>query len=257
MHNGLSRKLEKLKSGRPVVALTAADYPMGRLLDEAGVDLILVGDSLGMVELGLPDTTEVTMDIMLHHTRSVARGVTEALLVADLPFDTINTPEEALANAKQLIQAGAEGVKLEGGREIGPTVLRITAEHIPVIGHIGMLPQRIREEGRYRIKGKTEQEASSLLEDARTLQEAGACALVLELVEPSLAGKITDSLHIPTIGIGSGARCGGQILVTHDLVGLFPWFRPRFATPRADLAGEIQRAAREFIEDVRHPPQPE
>ena len=238
-------------SGRRLAWLTAYDYPTARVLDGCGLDLLLVGDSLGMVVLGQPDTTQVTMADMLHHTRAVARGSEKTLIAADLPAGSCATPELAVKNSHLLREAGADLVKIEGGREILPMVQAIIAEGIPVIGHLGMLPQRVIEEGGYRIKGKSDTEAERLAADAQALAEAGVQALVLELVHAPLAAQITRAVPCPTIGIGSGKDCDGNILVFHDLVGLFPWFRPKFATPRADLAGEIERAVGEFAREVR------
>jgi 3-methyl-2-oxobutanoate hydroxymethyltransferase len=242
---------QKKAAGRKLATLTAYDYPMGRLLDELDLDLILVGDSLGMVVLGHPDTTEVTLGDMVHHTKAVARGVTKTLLVADLSAHSADSPEKAVKSAKELIAAGARAVKIEGGSEIVPIVKAIITESIPVLGHIGMLPQRVREEGGYKIKGKTPQQADRLLEDARALSEAGVFGIVAELVSPPLAEEISKSIPIPTIGIGSGEGCDGQILVTYDLLGLFPWFKPKFVQPKADLASEIRRAVGSYVEDVR------
>ena len=221
------------------------------MLDGCGLDLLLVGDSLGMVVLGQPDTTQVTMADMIHHTRAVARGSEKTLIAADLPAGSCATPDLAVKNSRLLREAGADLVKIEGGREILPMVQAIIAEGIPVIGHLGMLPQRVVEEGGYRIKGKSDTEAERLAADAQALAESGVQALVLELVHAPLAAQITRAVPCPTIGIGSGKDCDGNILVFHDLVGLFPWFRPKFATPRADLAGEIERAVGEFAREVR------
>jgi 3-methyl-2-oxobutanoate hydroxymethyltransferase len=237
--------------GHLFASLTAYDYPLGRLLDELDLDFILVGDSLGMVVLGHPDTTQVTLDHMAHHTRAVANGAKRTLIVADLPAHTADTPEAAVKNARILIKAGAGAVKLEGGVEMRPSIQAIIAEGIPVLGHIGMLPQRVREEGGYRIKGKTPQQAGQLLEDARTLDEAGVFAMVLELVSPTLAAEISREVQSPTIGIGSGQGCDGQILVTYDLLGMFPWFKPRFVTPKADLAAQIRSAVSEYVRETR------
>jgi 3-methyl-2-oxobutanoate hydroxymethyltransferase len=225
-----------------IPALTAYDYPMAKLLDECGVPFLLVGDSLGMVVLGYPDTTQVTMEDMLHHTRAAARGVNGALLGADLPFKSYETPESAVENARKLIAAGAQFVKAEGGRAILPQVQAILAAGIPFCGHLGMLPQHVLEEGGYRVKGKQDEEHRVLLEDARALAETGVFAIVLELVTPPVAKEISENISIPTIGIGSGTDCDGQILVTHDLIGTFPWFTPRFAKPRANCAAEIRTA---------------
>jgi 3-methyl-2-oxobutanoate hydroxymethyltransferase len=228
--------------GEKIAALTAYDYPMAKLLDEAGVPLVLVGDSLGMVVLGYPDTTHVTMLEMEHHVRAAARAKPNALLGADLPFKSYETVSSAVENARLLVAAGAEYVKAEGGKKILPQVKAIVAAGIPFCGHLGMLPQHVLEEGGYRIKGKIESEQQRLLEDARLLADAGAFAIVLELVTPPVTKELTEKLAIPTIGIGSGADCDGQILVIHDLVGLFPWFTPRFVKPKANCAAEIKTA---------------
>ena len=234
--------LRQSKGRFRIAALTAYDYPTARLLSEAGVHLILVGDSLGMVVLGYPDTTAVTMADMEHHTRAAARAQPQSLLAADMPFGSYRDASLAVANAARLIQAGAEAVKAEGGREMAEPFRAIREAGIPLIGHIGMLPQRIREEKRYRIKGRTEAEKTDLLSDAEFLAEAGAVAIVLELVDPPVAAEISQRIPVPTIGIGSGPDCDGQILVFNDLVGTFPWFTPRFVKPRLQ-AFELMRAA--------------
>ena len=238
-------------NGEKITALTAYDYPMGRLLDESGVDVILVGDSVGMVVLGYPDTTGVTMEEMIHHTRAVARGVTRALLVVDLPANSYRTPEEAVANSRRLVEAGARAVKLEGGEVMRGQIAAIVSEGIPVMAHLGMLPQSVREEGGYRIKGRSEEEARVLLEDGRAVQAAGAFAVVLEIVAPAAARRLSADLQIPTIGIGSGPDCDGQILVTYDLIGLFPWFQPKFVSPKAQTAGSIREAVAGYIAETR------
>jgi len=228
--------------GEKIAALTAYDFPMAKLLDECGVPMLLVGDSVGMVVLGYPDTTHVTMAEMEHHVRAAARAKTNALLGGDLPFKSYETVADALANAKRIVAAGAEYVKAEGGREILPQVKAIVAAGIPFCGHLGMLPQHVLEEGGYHIKGKKEEEHQRLLDDAKALAAAGAFAIVLELVTPPVAKEISQQIAVPTIGIGSGPDCDGQILVTHDLTGSFPWFTPKFAKPRANCAGEIRNA---------------
>lgn len=228
--------------GARIAALTAYDFPMAKLLDECDVPLLLVGDSVGMVVLGYPDTTHVTMAEMVHHTRAVARARTHALVGADLPFQSYATAAAAVANARQLAAAGAEFVKAEGGREILPQVQAILAAGIPFCGHLGMLPQHVLEEGGYHIKGKQDAEHQALIADARALAEAGAFAIVLELVAPPVARELSAQIAVPTIGIGSGPDCDGQILVTHDLTGSFPWFTPRFVKPRANCAGEVKSA---------------
>ncbi len=237
--------------GRKIAALTAYDYPTGRLLDESGIDLILVGDSLGMVVLGLPDTVDVTMDDMLHHTRAVARGVQRALLVADLPAHSYETADDALRNARRLMDAGAHAVKLEGGVAAQAQISAITSAGIPFLGHIGMLPQSVREIGGYKVYGRSEEGARALVEDGRAVEAAGAFGVVIELATPEAARAVTKALKIPTIGIGAGTDCDGQILVTHDLVGLFPWFRPKFVNPAAEIGAEIRAAAATYIARVR------
>jgi 3-methyl-2-oxobutanoate hydroxymethyltransferase len=240
--------------GEKVPVLTAYDYPLARLLDEAGVPVLLVGDSLGMVVLGYPDTTHVTMAEMEHHVRAVARAKPKALVVADLPYHSYQTPEQALENGRRLTAAGAEAVKLEGGVSQGPQIAALVKAGISVMGHLGMLPQSVKEEGGYKIKGKGLKERNQLLTDAQAITQAGVFAMVLELVTPPVAEAITASVTVPTIGIGSGSGCDGQVLVTHDLVGGFPWFKPKFAEPRATTGDEIRRAAREFCEGVTSPP---
>lgn len=242
--------IRMMKGREPIAALTAYDYPLAKLLDEAGVPFIHVGDTVGMVVLGYPDTTQVTMEEMEHHVRAVARARPTALIAADLPFQSYDTVESAVRNSRRLIAAGAEAVKAEGGREIFDQVRAIVREGIPYCGHIGMLPQHVKEEGGYRVKGKSESQRLSLLSDARALEEAGAFALVLEIVTPEAAQKITAALTIPTIGIGSGPNCDGQILVTHDLLGLFPWFTPRFVRPKLACAEQIRAAVREWKREL-------
>lgn len=253
--SALAGQFRALKSaGRKFATLTAYDYSLGRILDGLGLDFILVGDSVGMIQLGHPDTTQVTLEEMAHHVKAVAAGVTKTLLVADLPRGSYTTPGQARASAEHLSRMGAGAVKIEGGTEVIPQIRAILDSDIPVLGHLGMLPQRVREEGGYRIKGRKPEEAALLIEDARALDSAGAFGIVLELVTPPVAALVTQTVSIPTIGIGSGPDCDGQILVTHDLLGLFPWFRPRFVTPKADLAAEITRAVTEYIRDCRPNP---
>jgi 3-methyl-2-oxobutanoate hydroxymethyltransferase len=251
MVNLADKYREMKRRGEKITALTAYDYPTARLLDESGIDIILVGDSLGMVVLGYEDTTQVTLDEMLHHTRAAARGVKSALLVGDMPIHTFDTPDEAVATAKKFIEAGAQAVKLEGGVSHAAHIAAITRAGIPFMAHIGMLPQQVREQGGYKVKGKTQSEAGALIADARAVEKAGAFSVVLEIVLPETAKQITNAISIPTIGIGSGEHCDGQILVTHDLIGLFPWFTPKFVSPEARVAEEIRKAARAFIERTR------
>ena len=244
-------EIARRAKGQGLTAVTAYDYPTARLLDEAGVEILLVGDSLGMVVLGLPDTTGVVLDDIVHHVRAVSRGVSRSLVVADLPINTYNNPHEAVANAKKLADAGAHAVKLEGGQSVRAQIQAITGSGIAVMGHIGMLPQHIREEGGYHLKGKTDAEKQFLVDEAKAVEQAGAFAVVLELVRSSVASEITRIIAIPTIGIGSGLECDGQILVFHDLVGYSPWFIPKHVQPQAKVGEEITRAAKAFIAKVK------
>jgi 3-methyl-2-oxobutanoate hydroxymethyltransferase len=243
----IAADLRRWKGVHRLPALTAYDYPTTRLLDEAGIPLILVGDSLGMVVLGYPDTTHVALTEMEHHVRAAARAKPRAVLAADLPINTYRTVTEAVASARTLVRAGAEAVKAEGGISIGKQVRAIVAEGIPFLGHLGMLPQRVVEEGGYHIKGRREAERQALLADASFLADAGAFAVVLELITPPVAAEITRLLPIPTIGIGSGPECDGQILVTNDLVGTFPWFTPRFVKPQVQVFAQMRTAVEAWI----------
>jgi 3-methyl-2-oxobutanoate hydroxymethyltransferase len=236
--------------GKKIAALTAYDFPMARLLDEAGIPLVLVGDSLGMVVLGYPDTTHVTLAEMEHHVHAVARAKLQAMVAADLPYRSYETVELALSSARRLREAGAEAVKAEGGRAILDQVRALTGAGIPFIGHLGMLPQHVLEEGGYRVIGKKETERQALLADAEALVEAGAFAIVLELVTPAVAAEITQHIPIPTIGIGSGAGCDGQILVVHDLLGLWPWYHLKHVKPRLNAAEQMRAAVREWKLEV-------
>ena len=239
-----------MKGRERIASLTAYDFAMAKLLDEAEIPFVHVGDTVGMVVLGYPDTTLVTMEDMEHHIRAVARAKPRGLIAADLPYRSYDSPQAAVANARRLVAAGAEAVKAEGGREILDQVKPIVDAGIPYCGHIGMLPQRVREEGGYRIKGRTAAQREALLADAHALQDAGAFAIVLEIVTPAVAKEITDQLSIPTIGIGSGTDCDGQILVIHDLIGMFPWFTPRFVRPKLACGQEIRAAVAEWKHDV-------
>jgi 3-methyl-2-oxobutanoate hydroxymethyltransferase len=232
--------------GEKIAALTAYDFPMTRLLDEAGIPFILVGDSLGMVVLGYADTTSVTMTEMEHHVRAAARAQPRALLVADMPYHSYDTVADAVANAKRLAAAGAEAVKAEGGRAIIEQVRAIVAAGIPFCGHLGMLPQSVREEGGYRVKGKNEPEHQALLADADALVAAGAFAIVLELVSAAVARELTGRVPIPTIGIGSGHDCDGQVLVTPDLLGMLPWYNLKHVKPRLNAAEQMRTVVSEW-----------
>jgi len=245
-----AEQLRAWKGRTRIPALTAYDYPTTRLLDEAGIPLILVGDSMGMVMLGYPDTTSVTVEEMEHHTRAAARARPKGLLAADLPYRSYRTPAEAVANARRLVAAGAEAVKAEGGLGIAEQVRAIVAAGIPFLGHIGMLPQHVLEEGGYHVKGRREAERDALVADARFLAEAGAFGVVLELVVPSVAREITQAIPIPTIGIGSGPDCDGEILVTNDLIGTFPWFTPRFVTPRLRAFDSMRAVIGDWAREV-------
>ncbi len=235
-------RIQAFKGKEKLPVLTAYDYPMARLLDELAMPMFLVGDSLGMVVLGYPDTTHVTMDDMLHHVRAVARTKPAALVVADLPYRSYENEAMAVDNSLRLVEAGAHAVKAEGGQAIAGQVRAIRDQGIPFMGHLGMLPQHIKEEGRYRVKGKVEAEVEALIADAKLLDSLGAFAMVLELVKPAVARELTREVQALTIGIGSGPGCDGQILVSHDLVGAFPWFTPRFVKPELN-AGELIKAA--------------
>lgn len=242
-----------MKGRTPVAALTAYDYPMTRLLDECGVPLLLVGDSVGMVVLGYPNTTHVTMDDIVHHVKAAARAKPNALLAADLPIHSYDTPDQAVTNARRLVEAGAEAVKAEGGREIIEMVRAIIAAGIPFIGHLGMLPQHVLEEGGYKKKGRTEAERERLIADAQELERAGAFAIVLELVIPEVSQAIGRSIGIPTIGIGSGLLCDGQILVTADLLGTYPWFTPKFVQPKVNAAEQFRTAIGQWRAEMKVP----
>jgi len=244
---------EKKVRGEKIAMLTAYDATMARLLDGAGVDALLVGDSLGMVILGHETTLPVTLDVMIHHTRAVVRGTGHALVIADMPFLTYQVSvSEAVRNAGRLLQEGGAGaVKLEGGRPILDVVSRLVDVGIPVMGHLGLQPQSIHQVGGYTKQATQPREGARLLEDALALERAGAFAIVLEQIPASLARDVTARLTVPTIGIGAGPDCDGQILVSHDVLGLFDRFVPPFVKQYAHLAGTITGAAREYVEDVR------
>lgn len=242
-------------AGPPVTMLTAYDYPTARLFDDAGIDALLVGDSLGMVVLGYPDTTHVTLEHMVHHVAAVARAKPKALVIGDLSIGTYPDPTMAVANARKLIEAGAEAVKLEGGVRQADKVRAIVKAGIPVCGHLGMLPQRVLEEGGYRKKGKTPEQSAALLEGAQALVDAGVFAIVLESVVPKTAEWLTAQLTVPTIGIGCGEHtCDGEVAVATDLIGTYPWFVPPFAKPEANLAPQITAAAAAYKARVQHCP---
>ena len=243
-----------MKGKRRVASLTAYDFPMAAALDAAGVPLILVGDSLGMVVLGYPDTTHVTMEDMEHHVRAVARARPRALLAADLPYRSCLDVPRALQKARRLVAAGAEAIKAEGGVDILPQVKALVAEGIPFLGHLGMLPQRVVVEHGYRIKGKTEAERQALLADAKALVDAGAFAIVLELITAAVAREISAAIKIPTIGIGSGPHCDGEILVTTDLLGTSPDYIPKHVKKNWHMREQIRSAVVEWKEGVEGQP---
>ena len=237
-----------------LVCLTAYDYPTARIVDEAGTDIILVGDSVGNVVLGYDTTVPVSLDEMVHHTRAVRRGVERALLVSDMPYGSYHTgADDAVRAALRLVKdGGAEAVKLEGGRARAELVSRLVAEEIPVMGHIGLTPQSVNKLGGFRLQGKTVEAARQLVEDARALEAAGVFALVLEVIPREIARLVTEAVGVPTIGIGAGEHCDSQILVTHDLVGFsFSRTRPRFVRQYADLRAQMTEAVTRFADDVR------
>jgi len=244
---------QKKERGEPITMLTAYDYPTALAMDQAGVDSILVGDSLGMVVLGYANTLPVTMEEMLHHCRAVSRGAQYALLIGDMPFMSYQVDvHEATRNAGRFLQqAGMEAVKLEGGRERADAVRAIVGAGIPVMGHLGLTPQSVNQFGGFRPQGKTASAATRLLEDALLLEEAGCFSLVLESVPARLAEFISHKLSIPTIGIGAGVGCDGQVLVTHDLLGLFDRFTPKFVKKYADFHGQMKRAFGEYLAEVQ------
>jgi len=244
---------EKKARGEVITMLTAYDYATALAVDRAGIDVILVGDSLGMVVLGYPTTLSVTMDEMLHHCRAVARGAQNPLLVGDMPFMSYQvSPADALRNAGRFLQeAGMDAVKLEGGREVAEAVVKIVGAGIPVMGHLGLTPQSIHKLGGFRAQGRTARAAKQIIEDARILEQAGCFSIVLEAVPARVAELISKRIAIPTIGIGAGAGCDGQVLVTHDLLGLFDRFTPKFVKRYANLHAEMARAFAEYKADVQ------
>ncbi|WP_322823130.1 3-methyl-2-oxobutanoate hydroxymethyltransferase [Chloroflexus sp.] len=252
MHTTI-RDIQQMRDrGERIPMVTAYDYTSAQIADRAGIPLILVGDSLGMVVLGYNSTVPVTLDDMIHHTRAVVRGTQKALVIGDLPFLTYTSPEQAMQSARRMLQeAGAQAVKLEGGVAIAPTIARLVQAGIPVMGHIGFTPQAVNQIG-LRVQGRRASEAKRLLADALAVQEAGAFAIVLELVPAELAEAITERLRIPTIGIGAGAGCSGQVQVWHDMLGLYSDFLPRHARRYADLATIIAEALRQYASDVRN-----
>ncbi len=253
MNTGKATLIKGMKGRERIAALTVYDFAMAKMLEGSGVPLLLVGDSVGMVILGYPNTTHVTMAEMEHHVRAVARAKPEALLAADLPFGSCATSALAVENAQRLVAAGAEAVKAEGGRRLLPQVRAILSAGIPLLGHLGMLPQNVLAEGGYHVKGKTPEERTALLDDAAGLEEAGSFGIVLELVTAAVAREITSGISIPTIGIGAGPGCDGEILVTTDLLGTSPGFIPRHVKKSFHFAEQMRAAVVEWKESVIHP----
>ena len=241
------------QNGEKISALTAYDYIIGNMLDEAGIDIILVGDSLGNVFQGQETTLPVTVDEIIYHTKAVRRGVKRALLVVDMPFLSYQiSTEDAIRNCGRVLkETGAEAVKIEGGKSMLSTIKRLVEVGIPVMGHLGLTPQSIHKFGSYEVRGKEKKEAEMILQDAKALEEAGVFSLVLEKIPSSLAKRVTHSLTIPTIGIGAGPDCDGQILVVYDMLGMFEEFQPKFVRKYADMANVIKKAFKNYIKDVK------
>lgn len=240
-------------NGEKITMLTAYDYSMAKLIDEAGINMILVGDSLGMVMLGYEDTLSVTMEDMIHHTRAVARGAKDAFVVADMPFMSYQTSVyDAVYNAGRLMKEGrAQAVKLEGGREMAEQIRAITKASIPVVGHLGLTPQSLNAFGGFKVQGKSEEAARKLLEDAKIIEEAGAVAIVLECVPAKLAELISKQVKVPIIGIGAGAGCDGQVLVYQDMLAMFGDFKPKFVKQFAPIGDLMKEAFAKYIEEVK------
>ncbi len=252
METWTANKIKSCKGKRTIACLTAADYAMARIMDEVGIPLVLVGDSLAMTVLGYETTLPVTMEEMLHHTAAVVRGVERALVVADMPFMSYQASVgQAVANAGRFLkEAGADAVKVEGGRIRVETIEALVGNGIPVLGHIGLTPQSVRQMGGYRVQGRRTEEAEALLVDARALADAGVFGVVLECVPRGLAAEITKEISVPTIGIGAGPDCDGQVLVTHDLLGLYAGRTPSFAKRYAELGDLMRQAFESYLKDV-------
>lgn len=247
--------IKKMKvQGEKISMLTAYDYGMASILDECDIDIILVGDSLGMVMLGYDSTLPVTMEDMLRHTQAVARGANKALIIADMPFLSYQaSPAEALTNAGRLLKEGnAQAVKLEGGREFADIVHKMTYAGIPVMAHLGLTPQSVHQLGGYKVQGKQDDAAERIMQDAKILEEAGAFSVTLECVPEKLAADITKSLSIPTIGIGGGVHCDGQVLVINDILGLYERMTPKFVKKYANLSLDIKKAVKTYITEVKN-----
>ncbi len=254
MKNTVSTFLSQKQKGEKITMLTAYDYSTAKLIDEAGINSILVGDSLGTVILGYEDTLPVTMEDILHHTKAVARGAKNALVVADMPFMSYQTSVyDAVKNAGRLIkEGGAQAVKLEGGASVTEQIRAIVKASIPVVAHIGLTPQSVNVFGGHKVQGKSEESAKQIIEDAKAVEAAGAFALVMECVPASLAKIISDTVSIPTIGIGAGAGCDGQVLVYQDMLGMFTDFSPKFVKRYADVGTIMKEAFKNYIEEVQN-----
>jgi 3-methyl-2-oxobutanoate hydroxymethyltransferase len=243
-----AEKIKSMKGKEKISMLTAYDYPFAKILDEVGIDVLLIGDSLGMVVLGYDDTKSVIMEDMIRHTEAVARASKNALVVSDMPFRSFENKENAVKNAKLFIKAGADAVKLEGGLEVIEVTKAIVDKGINVMGHIGLTPQTAKE---FKVQGKDKESAKKLIEDAKALDKAGCFSIVLECVPLNLAKKITQAVPIPIIGIGAGPYCDGQVLVIHDILGLFERFKPKFVKRYANLSDEIRKAVSEYKKEVK------
>lgn len=253
MKNTVVTIREAKENKEKITMLTAYDYSMAKLIDESGINMILVGDSLGMVMLGYEDTLSVTMEDMIHHTKAVARGAKNAMVVADMPFMSYQTSVyDAVCNAGRLMKEGrAQAVKLEGGREFAEHIKAITNASIPVVGHLGLTPQSLNAFGGFKVQGKSEAAARKLLEDALIIEEAGAAAVVLECVPARLAELVTEKLHIPTIGIGAGSGCDGQVLVYQDMLSMFGDFKPKFVKRFGEIGTQMKAAFQKYSEEVK------
>ena len=243
---------ERKQRKTPITMLTSYDYAMARMVDNAGIDMILVGDSLGNVVLGYESTIPVTVDDMIHHAKAVCRGVNQAMVVVDMPFMSYQiSVVDALRNAGRIMkESGAQAVKVEGGKEIIEVVRAMVDAGIPVVGHLGLTPQSIHQLGGFKVQGKDMETAQKMIDDAKLLEDAGVCALVLECVPEKLAQKITDTIHVPTIGIGAGNVCDGQVLVVNDMLGMYSDFTPKFVKKFADLSKLMQEAIEEYKQEV-------
>jgi 3-methyl-2-oxobutanoate hydroxymethyltransferase len=244
--------ITKKQEGRKITMLTAYDYPFAKIVDDAGIDVILVGDSLGMVVQGLENTLPVTMDEMIYHTKMVTRAVKNSMVIGDMPFMSYQTSiSDALNNAGRFLKdAGAAAVKMEGGAEVADHIKAMSKADIPVMAHIGLTPQSIHRMGGYKVQGKTEEAANRLLDEARIVEDSGAFALLLEAIPMNLAKKITEKLSIPTIGIGAGPHCDGQVLVLHDVIGMFERFVPKFVKQYASLKDDALNAVKLYREEI-------